>query len=664
MFFQHSGLRVLTPIVALLATIPIGLSAQDGRGGEQDPFLLPDIVVTATSTPFSRTLLPTSVTILSGATLREQGIRNVADAVRLAAGITVLRAGGEGAQTSIFMRGGENDYVKILIDGVPVNQAGGAVDLADLSTAQVERIEIVRGPASILYGSDAVSGVVQIFTRRGRGAPSLDIALTGGQGARAEGEERYGVMDLEATLSGSSDALSYAIGGSHSSSDGLYTLNNERGQSTANARMAWDAGGSTAVSLSTRFSDGVFHFPTDGAGNPVDANAFLDRRLLTVATSAAHRFGSTLTAYLDIGRSSTELKVIDEPDTDSEEDFSHSTSEESRITADLRLRGAIASGTLTVGTGYERLAGRTVAESFSSSWGASSAESDSERTNHALYAEYIGAPLGGVNLTLGGRIDRNETFGTFETFRLGFSHTVGASTRLRGMVGKAFREPTFGENFGSGYGDIGNPNLLPERTRSWEMGVEQSVGSVLITATWFDQRFEDLIQYFFDGDNPTNPNYVNVGSAKAVGLELTAESTFGALALAGTYTLLSTEVLDPGASGGITFVQGEPLLRRPANSGSVTGRWGLSGGSISGTMHFVGEREDGDFTSWPYERATLASYSTFDLSGEHTLPVSSAVETRAFFRIENLLGAEYDGILGFRGTGRVARIGVRLGLGG
>jgi vitamin B12 transporter len=423
-------------------------------------------------------------------------------------------------------------------------------------------------------------------------------------------------MDLEATLAGSAETISYAIGGSHSSSDGLYALNNERTLTTANARVGWDAGGRTTLSLSTRFSDGVFHFPTDGAGNPVDANAFLDRRLFTVSAGAAHRFSNTIVAQVEVGQTATEQATIDDPDDPSEVGFSHSAIEVSRSTADLRLRGELPVGTLTVGVGYERSEGSNLYDSFHEIFGEYSTLLEADRTNRALYAEYLGAPLAGVDLTVGGRLDRNETFGTFETFRIGFSRTLGEATRLRGMIGKAFREPTFGENFGEVAFDIGNPDLLPERTRSWEIGIEQNLGPLLLTATWFDQRFKDLIQYTGNPTPPSGPNYVNIGSASAVGLEITAGVGVGALAVEGSLTYLDTEVLDPGISGGLTFVEGEPLLRRPGRSGSVTGRWALNQGSITGTLHIVGEREDIHFRSFPDPsvRVTLDRYATFDLS--------------------------------------------------
>src|SRR5260370_843933 len=137
----------------------------------QDTVVLKPVVVTATRVPVSADLVTSAVTVLRGADLAAQGIRTVADALESVPGVHIVETGSFGGQTSLFMRGGESDYVKVLLDGVPLNQAGGGIDLAHLTTDNIDRIEIVPGPVSVLYGTDAVTGVVQGFTPTGPGAP-------------------------------------------------------------------------------------------------------------------------------------------------------------------------------------------------------------------------------------------------------------------------------------------------------------------------------------------------------------------------------------------------------------------------------------------------------------------------------------------------------------
>src|SRR6185295_15322133 len=160
--------------VALLA---LALTVQQ----PQDTVTLNPVVVTGTRVPMPLNNVSSAVTVLRGADLAIRGIRSVADALQLVPGASIVESGSFGAQTSLFMRGGESDYTKVLLDGVPLNQPGGSIDLANLTTDNIDRIEIVRGPASVLYGSDAMTGVVQIFTKQGGGGGGAARARLGGE---------------------------------------------------------------------------------------------------------------------------------------------------------------------------------------------------------------------------------------------------------------------------------------------------------------------------------------------------------------------------------------------------------------------------------------------------------------------------------------------------
>jgi vitamin B12 transporter len=174
-----------------------------------DSALLPPIVVTATRVPTRADRLGQRVTVLSGAELRAAGVVTVADALQNVAGLNVVRTGAPGAATSVFVRGGESDYVKVLVDGVPVNEPGGAYDFAHLTLDNVDRIEVLRGPGSVLYGSDAVSGVVQVFTRAGGRRSG---------GARAG---TLGTVEPDAAVGAGGPTAAFGLGPADRS-DGLY----------------------------------------------------------------------------------------------------------------------------------------------------------------------------------------------------------------------------------------------------------------------------------------------------------------------------------------------------------------------------------------------------------------------------------------------------------
>ncbi len=656
-----------------------------------DTFALPELVVTATRVPLPREALPTPVTVWTGQELRSRGIRTVAEALSTTPAATVARAGSPGAQTSLFLRGGESDYVKVLIDGVAVNDPGGAVDLADLGTDQVERIEVVRGPVSVLYGSDAVAGVVQVFTRRGAGAPSITAQLTGGlgqergaagsarsgsgspgstgPGGEAPGPGTYPTWDAEATATGAAGDVTYTVGGSRSWSDGLYPLNNERDHTTGTVRAAWTPG-TTELAVSTRYSDSRSHFPTDGAGALVDENARLDRTLWSTSVTAGFRLLSGLEARLRAGLMDRSQLTTDEPDSPADTLGTYASTlgwDMTRRTVDGRLdweapawlRPGSPAAVISAGVSWEE-AEASSTYSAETSFGPFENDADFGRSTLGYYGQLLSEPVDGVHLTLGGRLDDSDTYGTFETYRVGLAVEPLAGTRVRGALGRGFKEPSFMQVFGSGFGDVGNPALEPERARSWEVGVEQSLAGGSAAATWFDQRFEQLIQYTFSPPEPGGPSYYNVGAARSRGLEVEARARGGRVSVTASYTYLETEVLDPGLATDAGFVEGEPLLRRPAHAGTLDARYRLANGAVGLSVNAVGDREDLDFAAgFPAPRVTLPGYATLDLSAEHVVPLPGPAVT-ALLRVENALDAGYQSIAGFPGLGRVIRLGLRM----
>lgn len=689
---RTTAFLLATAFAALLASAPAsGQDPDSARHADAitvpDTVALPGIVVTATRVPLAREALPTPVTVWTGAELRDRGIRTVAEALEHVPSVTIARAGSPGAQTSLFLRGGESDYVKVLVDGVAVNDPGGAFDFADLGTDQVERIEVVRGPVSVLYGSDAVAGVVQVFTRRGSGAPAVTARVAGGRGQERGGSGAggdadgsaggsgsgglssapgtYGLMDAEATVTGSTGDIAYTVGGSRSWSDGLYPTNNTRGRSTGTARLAWAPTAGTELAITTRYTDSRSHFPTDGTGALVDENARLDRRMWVTSAAVGFRPHDRLDARVRAGLTSRDQSSIDERDGPADTLGVYASElawELRRRTVDARVDwdvpAPLARALLSAGVAWE---GAEAATSYDarSAFGPTTAEADHTRSARGYYLQLLAEPVNRLHMTLGGRLDDSDTYGAFETYRLGLATEPVAGTRLRAALGRGFKEPSFDQVFGSGFGDTGNPALEPERSRSWEAGLEQEIGPVAVVATWFDQRFEQLVQYTFSPPSEGAPNYFNVGAARARGVELEGRAAAGRVSVRSSYTYLDTEVLDPGLATDAGFVQGEALLRRPTHAGALTGRLALDAGSVALTVRAVGDREDLDFAQFPAARVTLPGYATLDISAEHDLPLRGPA-LRVLVRIENALDAEYQSIAGFPGTGRVVRLGVRI----
>jgi len=647
---------IRTPVLA--TTLVFAGAAGAAAQVREDTTALPAIVVTATRTPVATTNLANGVTVIDGEALRRAGVTTLADALRTVPSLAFAQAGGYGAQTSLFLRGGESDYLRVLVDGVPLNQAGGFIDVAGLTTENIERIEVVRGPVSVLYGSDAMTGVVQIITRQGRGAGRVSAE------ARAGG---YGSSTLMAGASAGGRIVSGSAGLQREATSGSYAFNNEAANVGASGAVTLTPDARSDIRLTARYRNGTLHYPTDGSGAAVDSNQQQHSRQAAVSLDAGRRFTTALEARLLLGfvdaRDSTDDRA------DSPGDSIGIYAYESRVTtarraADLRLNAQVARPLLlSFGVAADRETERS-RNSYQSSFGPGSGTTDVRRTNRAAYTQAV-VQSGRLSVQGGARLDDNEKFGTFGTWRVGASARLSAGTRLRANAGTAFKEPTFGENFSTGY-SVGNPDLKPERTTSVEAGLEQTLaaGRLVVSATGFSQQFRDLIQYTFLTALPTDANYYNVASAKSSGAELEVRLVpVSALVVTAQYTWLHTVAQDSGYDG--TFVSGQPLLRRPEHSGSVSAEWSVGPQrSLGARALYVGARDDLDFASFPASRVTLSDYGRLDLWGNFGLRSRPGNANVALtIRAENVTGAQYQQVLGFTAPGRRLLVGARLDAG-
>ncbi len=641
-------------LLAALLLLPCDLRAQE-------PVVLEDIVVTATRSPEPADRVPSPTTVLDGAELRRRGVRLVADALREVPSVLVVPTGSWGGVTSLFLRGGESDYVKVLVDGVPLNSPGGHVDLAALTLDNVERVEVVRGPASVLYGSDAVSGVVQLFTRGGGGRARGGAALTAGS-HDSWAAELWGSAG-DARLGGS-------LAATRSRTDGTYDFNSGFENTVLSARLRAAPGPGTDVSVSARWGDHTAHFPTDFTGAPVDRNQRTFERRLTLGVEAGQRLSRLVEGRLSLSLLDADGGSADDPDgaadTAGYAFASRRSRDVTRRAADARLLLRPRPGmALTAGLALERESEAQAGWSVSNFGGGAFTEADTpfdrSRTTRGWYAQALAEPVRAVSLTAGARVDDSDAFGAFATWRAGAVVRAAPATRVRGSAGTAFKAPSLAETWADSPFEVGNPALEPERTRSWELGVAQELlgGELTLEATWFDQRFRDLIQY--QAAEPGEPTYFNLGGATARGLEAGGRLRLGRRARIGVaWTWLDTEVTESGTGATSAFAPGEALLRRPANSGSVSVDLAVSPAvRLGARVSLAGEREDLDFTEVPSRRVMLGGYALTDLSVEARVPLPAPL--LATIRLENALDASYETIVGYPGRGRSLFVGLRMG---
>ncbi|HTK57287.1 MAG TPA: TonB-dependent receptor, partial [Gemmatimonadales bacterium] len=576
------------------------------------------LVVTAERMALPAGVVSGSVTVLQGDELRARGVRSLADALREVPGAAIVSSGSFGGQTSLFLRGGESDHVKVLVDGVAVNQAGGAFNFNALTLDDVERIEVVRGPASVLYGTDALAGVIQIFTRQGSGPVAYDAALRGGS---------FGSLREEGAARGGSGRFGWSAGASNDRTDGIYPFNSAWRNSvvTGQARFAFTP--ATALRGTLRYGDDVYHFPTDGNGAPVDRNSLNTHHATTASLGLDHALDPTLRLSVVASLNAEALGSRDRRDDAADTTgFGYaSASDANAIRQGIDARMTLTpSATWSLVTGVEyrgdhetRKEGYAVSNFGFGEDSSVTAPTTHRRSDAGVYLQTLLEPSSAWSLSAGLRLDDDIAFGQFLSSRVGLVRHFGERTRFRGSYGTAFKTPTLEETYGNTPFSVGNPALTPERSESWEAGVEQVIlgGRATLGLVWFDQHFRDLVQYGFVAAGA--PTYYNVAAATARGAELTATyRPSSRISFEGSYTYLKTEVTDPGfnSAAGDVFVRGAELIRRPAHQGALQGTWlALARARLTGGVTFVGRRADVDFGPFPSVRKELPAYALVDL---------------------------------------------------
>lgn len=642
--------------VALMIAAPA--AAQSGT----DTARLGDLVVTATRQPTPQTAIPAATTVIRGDDLRGRGVTLVLDALREVPGMAVVQSGSYGAQTSLFLRGGESNYVKVFLDGVPLNRPGGGINLANLTTADLDRIEIVRGPASVLYGSDAMTGVIQLFTRGASGHGRVELS---GRGGTFGGSEFTGHADVVAN-----NGWLFSATGSRIGSNGTFDFNSGYRNTIGSMQVGVDRGSNGHAALTLRYGDGMTHFPTNSGGQPVDHNQFTTEKSLAAGLDAWWPVAGDGSLHLQGFASRLNEGYVNRADSPADSIGFGFIEDRTIVTwrrgVDVRLDRRNASGIVSIGVGLEHETDDEHDVGVSNfGFGISHDTSGliADRTTRNAYLQLLSAPGAKVSTQLGVRLDDNSAFGTLRTWRVGTSWHLSERARVWVGTGTAFKAPTFLQLFAQSAYEVGNASLVPERSRNTEVGVEtrSEDGRMTVAATMFWQRFNDLIQYVPAG--PGQPTYVNLGGVYSRGVELTLTAKLAPrVVLSAHWTWLHTEVTDTGAASSLVFTQGARLIRRPASSGGGTLAYRWRGLALTATGARVGERDDVDFSGYPGARVILPAYTTMDLAVDVPLHQGAgrSPDVNLTLRGENAFSAAYQQSVGFPGRRRTLFAGGRL----
>ena len=642
------NLLLLSGVASAALVFSAPLAAQAGRDGEPDYDQIviadtkrTDIIVSATRS--GDILLPEnytgSATVLDADTLENRQTRDIADVLRDVPGVAVAGIAG---QTQIRLRGSEANHVLVLVDGIEVSDPfAGEFDIGTLQAEVGARVEVLRGPQSALYGSDAIGGVVAYESASGRAVPGLAARVEGGTQATINGALRYGAFgdSWDAALS----ATVVSTGGQPNARGGTRDIG--RDSYTVSGKGSVDVSGSFALRAAARFirtegefNDSDFDFASPTFGLTIDSpgTGYVNEAVYALVGARAEVLEGRWTHDLSAQRAEIDRKTFGPfgPTSGSEGDRIKA----SYVTA-LRLNDA---HNLTFAADWERERFRNADPSGFAFAGRRAIETV------GLVGEYRYAGAA-FDLTAAVRHDLNDKFRDATTFRVGAGYRLADTTRLRAAAGSGVKNPGFFELYGFVDGRfIGNDALRPEKSTGWEVGVDQDVGdSARLSVTYFDSELDGEIFTTFPAPTfiATPANRVTESQQRGVEVSFNARLA-DQWSLDAAYSYLDAEE------------NGVEEVRRPDHIASAALTWSAPGDAASATLvvRHNGATPDVAFTdpSFVPVRVRLDDYTLVNLNAR----VRLAEGISGFARVENLFDEDYEQVFSFVSPGRSAVVGV------
>ncbi|NVN85989.1 MAG: TonB-dependent receptor [Rhodopseudomonas sp.] len=617
-------------------------------GAQFSPQQLPDLVVTAdrTSEPISQT--GSAISVVRGESIATNNPGSLVDALRDVPGLDITESGGPGSTTNIRLRGANTGQTLVMIDGIRVNDptaASGDFDFAMIAPAAIERVEVLKGPQSALYGSDAIGGVINIITRKGSGPAQVSLRGEGGS---------YGTGGGSGALSGSNGPWSYAFSGNGQRSDGFsrygYRIpaieakfpNLERdgfSRIGGTARVGYDAGegvrlesGLLATQTRSAYDAATGAFPDTPSSATRSLEQVWGRASVDSLSGILTHNVSVSETHIDraFNEFSYKTNMLPKNTTATVSDYL-ADSMAAEYQGNLKLGPA---GSLVFGAKAQHETADTYLTKLLPTAVPRTSQIAASQDTNALFALWQ-LPIGErLTVTLGGRVDDVVDVARFETWRATAAYAIPETgTKLRGSAGTGAKAPTLYQLYAPIYG---NTDLSPEHSFGYDAGVDQSLfnGRVTLSATWFGNKFNNLIDFTTDAANPLG-HYTNVSRAETYGLELGGDIDLmpGLLRLKTAYTYLHAVDL----ATDLTLSRRPRNLTRLALAITPTDKW-----LIEPRVTMVSKR----FSS-ANELNPLDPYTRVDLFTEYRLDAN----WKLFARGENIFDAHYQEVVNFGTTG-------------
>lgn len=607
------------------------------------------IVVTATKTEQPQAEVASSITVITAEDLKKTGKTAVLEALRQVPGLDVVQSGGVGELSSIFIRGANSEHTLVMIDGVEMNDPispSRSYNFAHLTADNIERIEVVRGPQSTLYGSDALGGVIQIITKKGVGAPKFFLSGEGGT---------YHSFRKAAGLTGGTKWLNYSLGISRFDTEGFSAAsenygNTERdgyGNTSLSARLGFTPLENLDINLVTRYIQARTDIDQKGGEGGDDLNSTSVSKQLFLRTQAVLSLVNGKWEQ-KLGFSLNHQHRDHQNDKDSlyPYDSSKSFYEAQMVKIDWQHNFYFhKTNTLTIGIEYEEEKGESE-YLWQSAWGEGESIFPKKRAHTTGFYLQDGIK-GGERffVTLGLRVDTHARFGRVTTYRIAPAYIFKTETKVKATYGTGFKAPTLYQLYAPAtiWAPIGNENLRPEKSKGWDFGIEQyfSMDRLILGASYFQNDFEDLIQYDW------MRGYVNIVKAGTKGREVFfSVSPIEDLTIRGSYTYTETENKETG----------ERLLRRPKHKGTLNLNYCfLKKGNVNLSFIHVGKRDD--WNPYPH-RVEVEAYTLINLASSYEITKNF----QFFCRLDNLFDKNYEEVKGFGTAGRSFSGGLKATL--
>jgi len=668
-FQQHCDTCSIEVQLTGFRTTRVPASAKTQEIGLQVAPVEESVVVTPNRTETPAVFVGSTTSVITNDEIEARREPMVSDLLATVPGVIINRSGGYGAITSIFTRGGDSDYTKVLLDGIPLNQPGGLFDFSTLAATNLDHIEIVRGPQSALFGSDAMTGVVQLFSRHGEsenGRPQVTLNLDGGN---------LKTLNAGADVNGETGRFDYDAFWSRFSTDNQ-GINAAFTNSTAGTNLGL-ALGKTKLRWIMRDDLSRVGNPGQTAFGPAIDDSYSRRgdgyTGVSITNQTTQFWNQRLAYTFDRTRFRSRDLGLDPPFTptfDGETSPFQTVDFASNFLNDVRRHHLDYQSDVSLGSGSRDWGQHIFTLAFSWDRELGAIFSSGSLPTHNSLDDFGGvfqyqALIGRLSLTNGFRVESYSAFGRTVTPRSSAAYLLRQSggnfgaTKLKFNFGLAFKEPTLVELFSPDPFFMGNPKLRPERNRSFDFGVEQRLWSdrAKVEINWFDNRFRDLVEFDVTNFSTFAATFINVNAAKANGAEVIFETAPTAgLKLTAAYTYLNTLITQSSTPAGSIFAAGQGLQRRPRHSGSLGALWNWRKLTASSTLTYVGPRVDTDFVGFVPPFTSDPSYTRLDLAWAYHF----SKRFTYVGAITNALDRSYMEALGFPALPIAFRMGGRF----